>query len=32
MRLAFCKVRDDHIDEGVARLAALIASKLAPPR
>ena len=28
LRLAFCKVRDDRIDEGVARLAELVTSRL----
>jgi len=32
MRLAFCKVRDDRIDDGIARLGALIASKLTTRR
>jgi DNA-binding transcriptional MocR family regulator len=28
LRLAFCKVRDDRIDEGVARLGELVASRI----
>jgi 2-aminoadipate transaminase len=32
IRLAFCKVPDDRIDDGVARLGELIASKLTPVR